>query len=359
LFIPVKGSAGRFNIIQPILVLKTSSPGFGIRGFDTQTGSNNPNGIFQGIIYDNGEAVSGFRMDSISYNDTRGINAHVDYPTHERGGPYYQLLFKMPGYEHSIYREGKTGGRLHLEDGNLHDIRVELKDAYGNMSMLEFKARYQPEGKPSTVYPGKTFYPGMLDGYETPEAAFYLGEKCLYDSLHLVYHETTGQRKDMVSAFHQFGSTSVPLADTMTVRLKLSKSINEKQHVLLQRLDGQDFEIKKPDWQGEWATASFSNFGIFCLVLDTVPPVIRIPGMFGNVNLNRSSRIVVFVQDNYKKIKNFRATLDGNWLMFTNDKALAFIYQFDEHCKEGKHELKIHAEDEAGNSADQVFHFTR
>ena len=80
--------------------------------------------------------------------------------------------------------------------------------------------------------------------------------------------------------------------------------------------------------------------------------------MVENANLKRSSRIAVVVQDNYKKIKNFRATLDGNWLLFTNDKASAFIYHFDEHCKPGRHELKIYAEDEAGNSASTVVHFT-
>ncbi|HZZ74383.1 MAG TPA: M23 family metallopeptidase, partial [Puia sp.] len=102
-FIPVRGAAGNYVLGLPVLILKTPNPGFGVSGFDTQSGSNNPNGIFQGVIYDNGEVVSGFQMDQISYNDTRGINAHIDYPTHERGGPYYQLLFKMPGYDHSIY----------------------------------------------------------------------------------------------------------------------------------------------------------------------------------------------------------------------------------------------------------------
>ncbi|HEY4937065.1 MAG TPA: M23 family metallopeptidase, partial [Puia sp.] len=115
-FASVKGAAGLYAINQPVLILKTSNPGFGISGFDTQSGSKNPNGIFQGTMYDNGVAVSGFRMDRISYDDTRGINAHIDYPEHERGGPYYQLLFKMPGYSHSIYREAKTGEHLHLED---------------------------------------------------------------------------------------------------------------------------------------------------------------------------------------------------------------------------------------------------
>ncbi len=359
LVIPVKGNSGRYTINRQILILNTPNPGFGFSGYDTQSGSKNPNGIFQGIIYDNGEAVSGFRMDRISYNETRGINANIDYPTHERGGPYYQLLFKMPGYSHSIYHEAKTGGRLHLEDGKLHEIRIELKDPYGNSSNLEFKVRYQPEEKKNALFPGKIFYPGMVDGYETPDVAFYLGEKCLYDSVHLVYQEIPATGKDIVSATHHFGSKQIPLADTMTVRIRLSYPVSQKQRILLQWTDGKDFEVAKPEWLGDWATASFWNFGNFSLVLDTIPPTISIPGVVENANLQKSNRIAVIVEDNNKKIKNFRGTLDGKWLMFTNDKAKAFIYHFDDNCKPGNHELKIYAEDEAGNSAAKVLHFVR
>jgi len=358
-FIPVRGSAGRYKIGLPLLILRTPNPGFGISGFDTQTGSNNPNGIFQGIIYDNGEPVSGFRMDQISYDDTRGINAHIDFPTHESGGPYYQLVFRMPGYTHSIYRETKPGGYINLEDGNQHEIRIELKDAGGNSSNLEFKVLYQPGELTTGLFPGRMFYPGMVDGFETPDAAFYLGEKSLYDSLHLNYQETGGEVKDAVSAIHHFGNEQVPLADTMMVRIKLKNPGIQKQRVLLEWSRGEDFEVRKPEWLGDWATSGFRSFGNFQLVLDTVPPLIQVPGVVENANLHRSTRIVVLVQDNYKKIRNFRAELDGKWLMFTNDKARAFIYHFDEHCKPGRHELKIYAEDEAGNAAGTMLHFTR
>lgn len=358
-FTPVIGSSGKYTIGQQIMIVKTSSPGFGISGFDTQSGSRNPNGIFEGIMYDDGEAVSGFRMDRISYDETRGINAHIDYPTHQRGGPYYQLLFRMPGYLNSIYHVSKSGGRLHLEDGRVHEIRIELKDAYGNKSDLVFKVRYHPEKKENQAPSGKIFYPGMVDGFETTNAAFYLGEKCLYDSAHLSYQEIPAEGADMVSAIHQFGNPQIPLADSMTVRIKLSGQLNLKQNVLMQWKEGKDFEVKKPKWLGDWATDSFWSFGNFGLVLDTIPPVISIPGIVENANLQRSSRIVVLIQDNYKKIKNFRATIDGKWLMFSNDKAQAFIYHFDEHCKQGRHELKIYAEDEAGNSSSALLHFVR
>ncbi len=359
LFIPVKGRSGKYTIANQILLINNTNPGFGISGFDTQTGSKNPNGIFQGIVYDNEKAVSGFRMNNISYDDTRGINAHIDYPTHSKGGSYYQLLFRMPGYQHSIYRENKNGGRIHLEDGKLHLIRIELRDAYGNTSNLKFQVQYKPGEKGKLINNGKMFYPGMIDGFEAQDAAFYLGEKSLYDSVHLEYSEKVIEDKNIVSAVHEFGSTRIPLADTMIVRIKLSKSVNQKRNILLQWDDKDESEVKKPEWQGDWATAAFRSFGNFRLILDTEPPLIQVPGTVENSNLEKATKLIVLVQDNNKKIKNFRATLDGNWLLFTNDKARAFIYKFDDHCSRGMHELKIYAEDEAGNSAQQLLHFMR
>ncbi len=64
------------------------------------------------MLYDNGRPVIGFQMDHISYDDTRNINAHIDYKTRATGGPFLQQLFFLPGYPFpSIYRvPGPAGG---------------------------------------------------------------------------------------------------------------------------------------------------------------------------------------------------------------------------------------------------------
>jgi hypothetical protein len=75
--------------------------------------------------------------------------------------------------------------------------------------------------------------------------------------------------------------------------------------------------------------------------------------------MSKATRLMFTVKDNLGPIKNFRAELDGKWIRFTNDKARNFIYIFDEHCTPGKHSLKISVADEAGNTAAQIFTFTR
>ncbi|HEY4156402.1 MAG TPA: M23 family metallopeptidase [Puia sp.] len=354
----VNRSGGLYRPVPPLIYVHSTQVGFGISGFDTQTGSSNPNGIYQAILYDGQQPVSGFRMNEISYNDTRGINAHIDYRTKARGGPYYQLLFQLPGYVHSIYQQ-KAGGRIPLGDGKIHAIRIELKDPYGNSSDLRFNVQYKPGIPSNTVFEGKTFYPFMVNGFEAEDCAFYLGERSLYDSVHVSYSATDGNTAQAVSRLHHIGTATVPIQDSMTVRIKMTRELGDKNQVLMQRFDRGNSEVRKVQWLGDWATAAFRNFGNFQLVLDTVPPGISFPGTAENANLQRSPGITVLAHDNFKQIENFRATLDGKWLLFTNDKAKAFIYHFDEHCPPGKHELKVSVEDEAGNGSQKVLHFIR
>jgi hypothetical protein len=77
------------------------------------------------------------------------------------------------------------------------------------------------------------------------------------------------------------------------------------------------------------------------------------------MNAAKLSRIAFVVTDNTEEIEKFTALLDGNWLRFTNDKGRTFAYVFDEKCPPGLHELKITAEDQAGNITKRIYNFTR
>ena len=209
-----------------------------------------------------------FRWTGFSYDETRGINAHIDYPTHEDGGPYYQLLFKMPGYKHSIYREAEPGGIMHLEDGKLHDIRIELKDAYGNISSLVFKAQYQAERACEVNFiPGRCFIRECWMEWNRRMLLFTWVRNCLYDSVHLDYQESPGHRARIsFPALYQIRNTRIPLADTMTVRIKIIRiDWIRNSRCLCNGQNGEDFEVKKPAWLGDWATASFQEFRKFQL----------------------------------------------------------------------------------------------
>lgn len=359
--VPVKISGT--NYITSPGIIKVSSPvvSFAVTAFDTHTGSSNLNGIYEGRIYVNDAEKESFRMDNISYNDTRYLNAHIDYRYKTLGSSYLQHLSELPGYINSIYNNGETGGVIDISDGDVYDITIEVRDTEGNTS--ELRTRVQYEHKSAAIAPSynKQFYPLMLDGFETENCEFYIGEQCLYDSVHIKYSNTASGNPDVVSDVHTIGASHIPLHDSFLIRIKPDATFTpaDSNRTVMRWISGARSNTRKVQWQQEWAAARFRDFGSFQLMRDTVPPVIVPSGFANGSNLGKATRIIFYVKDNLEVVKNVRAELDGKWLRFTNDKGRAYIYQFDEKCPSGQHVLEITAEDEAGNVTRKAFNFVR
>ena len=357
----VRRTGNNFNISPDLIVVSSPFISFGISAYDTQTGSTNHNGIYQSDLYLDNEPVVGFRMNRINYGQTKYLNAHIDYKTRVNGGPYIQHLAELPGYTNSIYEQALGDGRIDLTDGKPHRVRIEVFDANGNKSKLEFSIRYDGSTRYVSPSTGKMFYPLMVDGFETSNFEYYINERSLYDSVHIQYMNSNGASANAVSSVHTIGPSHIPIQEPITVRIKPSKELTEaeKTRTVMQRTNGTRKEVRKVQWNNGWAKANFAELGSFQLLVDVVPPEIIPVGITNGANLSKLSRIVFTIKDNNDQWKNFRAELDGQWLRFTNDKGRSFIYSFDEKCPRGQHQLKVTIEDEAGNKAEKVIEFVR
>ena len=363
---PVKLAGGTRYVATPTLITVTSPQiSFAIGAFDTHTGSTNLNGIFESILYVDDQAAVGFQMDNISYNDTRYLNAHIDYRTRAGGGPWLQQLFDLPGYINSIYKNAKAqGGVIDLSDGEIHNIRIEVKDTYLNTSTLECRVQYKPGTTSAATYSSANnpmFYPLMLDGFEREDCEFYIGERCLYDSVHIRYNRSATTNPQAVSALHSIGASYIPLQEAFLVRIQPTRILTpaEQQKTVMLWTAGTKKDVQKVEWQSNWASARFRDFGTYQLVVDEEPPAIVPVGFTNGADLSKASRISFTIKDNNNKFKNVKPMLNGKWIRFTNDKGRTFIYRFDEHCPPGKHELTVYAEDEAGNATSKTFTFIR
>jgi hypothetical protein len=351
----------------PLITTNTNRVSFGISAFDKYTGSTNNNGIYEAELYDNNQPVIGFQLDSISYDETRYMNALIDYKLKLSGGPYIKHLSRLPGYPEGIYREISGDGVIALEDGDIHYIKIVVKDAYGNASVMKFQIKSGVIKEPWPVkdslsfFEKTAFHPGFINVLEKDDIQLVIGEQDLYDSIKLAYTKKLTSLPLVISNIHMVHTGLVPVHGYFTIRLKSNKIIpdSSKDRILMQRSWGDKTEVVKPTQQGDWFTAQFRNFGNFQLIIDDIPPAISAFGIRENADLSRTPQIIFVVRDNYEKIKNFRAELDGKWLRFTNDKGRSFIYKFDEMCPPGSHELKISVQDESENITTKVFHFLR
>lgn len=374
--IPLKPlTAGIFTTVPSLITISSSLFSLAITAFDTHNGSTNSNGIYESVLYVDGVAQAGFRMDEISYYNTRYLNAHIDFKTKANGGYYLQNLSELPGHINSIYKKGAGNGVIELTDNTIHNLKIVVKDAYQNTSILECKTQWSGPGSglltpnsrlhvPGSELPtanSRLFYPLMLDGFESEECEFYIGERCLYDSVHIKYSWTPATSPTAISSLHAIGATYIPLQEAYLIRIKPNRSLTEteKSRTVMQWFAGTKKDIQKVEWQLQWAGAKFRDFGFYQLLVDIEPPEILPVGFADGADLSKASRIVFTIKDNLDKFKNVRTELDGKWVRFTNDKSRYFKYQFDEKCAPGLHKLKISAEDEAGNGVAKVIEFRR
>jgi len=362
-FFALKKMGTDYTIAEmPVLKTGLNKISFAIQVYDRISGSNNQDGIFSAKLFLDDKAVAGFEIDSISYDETGYMNAHIDFRYKHNGGPYLQHVSQLPGDYGPVYRQYSGDGIVYLPDTNIHSVRIEVKDAYQNSSALNFSVQhdggYDKLQTHSAVHPH--FSPGYVNVLEKPGFEVYMPEDCLYDTIPALYYTINKKSPGSLSAVHSFNDPAIPVHGSFTVRVKPTEELPGKWYdkVVLQREYGNKRNARKANVQNGFLVADFDDFGNFQAFLDLEPPSINELGRGDTINLSAATRIVFQPKDNFA-VKNFRAELDGQWLRFTNDKGRSYIYKFDEHCPDGVHELKVTVEDIVGNTTTKTWWFKK
>jgi len=351
----VKLVNGNYQTIPSTIPLPTDKVSFAITSYDHYTGSTNQNGIYEAGLFEDGNPECAFQLDSIGYDETRYLNAHIDYRTKANGGPYLQHLSKLPGNHSEIYFCNPGNGVITLHDSNAHKIEIRVYDTNGNERTLSFniqKSKNISEVKEET---GQLFLPNEVNIFETSNLLMYLPENALYDSFHFRFSEINTKPQPSY-ALH---NPEVPVHEYFPVMIKPNEEFADTSKLVMRRYYGKKEDFKKAEYVNGWYRASFREFGNFQLIFDNTPPVIIPKGFYDGINASKLKSIRFSVTDNTEEIASFNAYLDGEWLRFSNDKAKDFIYIFDEKCLVGKHLLKIVVKDLAGNISEKSYQFTR
>ena len=103
-------------------------------------------------------------------------------------------------------------------------------------------------------------------------------------------------------------------------------------------------------WENGAVAGSGRDFGVFCVVADTVRPTISMNFPEG-ADLTGSAGFTVTAKDNFSGIADFRGTIDGEWVIFERRASRGeFIHRFDRsRLASGTHTLEFRVRDGVGN----------
>lgn len=355
--IPVRrGKTGGYTATRPLVKVSASKVGLGVSAIDRQSNSYNPNGIYEAMLIRDGEIDCGFQLDDIGYDETRYLNAHIDYKMKKGGGPYVQLLFALPGNRLGIYKDISGDGIIDLSDKAPHPVTVRVTDAYGNKT--DVKLTLQQQGNPAAAPTcANRMYPESRNIFENDDVEFFLQEGSLYDDICFRYVEIANTKA--FSNTYRLHTALVPVHFNFDLRIKPSKPIPpglEDNMVIVRKGAGESVSAAVPD--DGWYKGSFRDLGDFYLTADTIDPrVTALGGIKAHANLSKAKRIAFSMHD-ASGIKTYRAELDGKWLRLSR-KSNVLSYNFDEHCPPGNHTLTLTVTDIANNQTTYTLPFKR
>ncbi len=358
--IGVYGKGNIYNARSGVIESGSQLVSLGIRAEDKNNDSPFMFGIFQAELWMDDSLLHAFQMNNIGYENTRYINASMDYNKWMNGRRGIQHLSTLPGNKLNIYSEAGSNGIIILQDTALHDIKIVISDVSGNTSELNCKIRYNPAKLSHKAFPDNTtpLVPGRAGEVKSEHAIANFSENAFYDVVPFKISEVVAQNNNQVSPTIYLHNYLVPVHDYYTVGIKPSMPAFSAliYRTVMELNSGPSRYLVKPEIKGEYLQGSFNKLGMVRLLVDTVPPNIS----FGLQNATVSNGRILQVRctDNLNETQQFRAEANGQWLLFKKSGTY-YTYKVDEHCPEGRFQLTISVTDIAGNKTTQTYTLTK
>lgn len=349
---------GNYRLPNDTIEINTAQFGMAIKAYDHMDGVSNWNGIYALDLSDGDEVIYGFRMDAIGQDESRFLNAHIDYTEQRNRGSYFHRCFRLPGNYLSIYSPEKTGW-LSLNPGEVKQLEFAVRDIAGNTSTAVLYVRRGLSERNTVLgnMPYQFFWPyDRSNQIEDFRLYVYLPKGVLYENA-LIRYESKPPVAGQFSYLHSFKPDDIPLHRTFSLGLRaegIPRSLRAKAFV------AQISNGSVTNWGGQWQddgvlVAPVRSFGNFCIMLDTVAPKIQSERFYPD--MRRYSVMSFKISDNVSASINlpnlrFKAFIDGKWTMFVYDEKNRRIqHTFDETLGKGTHQLRLEVLDAMGNVA--------
>lgn len=341
-------SNGKYNLGKTGIINVNGEFGLGISAFDKQNGTNNQNGLFSTTIKLDGSTVYETIISKFSFENSRAINAYIDYYSKLSSGRVIQKGFAADNPKVIFFTTLKNNGLIELNDNEIHQIDYILKDIEGNESVLSFKVKNNPnlniKNSPKT---------GIFMSYKTENkfsnenVSLKLPEGVLYNDLYFGYTEKA-KPSYAVSKIHQIHNKYTPIHKPFELAIKVDSSyLAFTDKLMIYQLEtGAQGGVFKDGY----VKAQVKTFGNFCLRIDSVAPTIYPINVKEGVNLSQQASMSFKISDNLSGIKSFNAYIDNQWVLAEYDLRNGKLWHtFDKKTGFGKHNFKLVVTDNKDN----------
>jgi murein DD-endopeptidase MepM/ murein hydrolase activator NlpD len=347
------------KVLQDTIEVAAWRIALGVSSYDPMDNIYNKNGVYKVLLKVDDTLVHKTEMDSISFDETRGLNAHIDYSFYQEYRRKYQRCYSLPGIDLRVC-ETSDGSIIPIYKDRLRKIELILEDFNGNQNSIYFWVRRKEMDEPKR---NQEVFNYILKYNEDNiilredfKAFFKTG--CLYENLYLHFNKSEELSTDQVSALFHIHDDKTPLHEYVDLYIKPNIDVDSAllEKVCLVNCSSLD---KYENWGGmfrsNWFHGQINELGTYGLMLDTIAPDIRVKSF--SEYMRGRSRIQFIIKDNLNargKAKDLitNAYIDGAWVLMEYDlKNKLITHYFDENLGEGEHTFRLEVTDDRDNTA--------
>ena len=338
-------------------VLATGKIGFGITTFDYDDVSWNANGIFRVQTFLNGKTDFSYKFDTFAFDETRYVNALIDYGRYKKLGQRVQKLFAENAYPLSIIQSGTNGGIISVTSNVTQNYKIEIADFSENVTRVFIPIDYSP--LPSKVYeePITSKYlvkTNKENVFSLENVTVSIPANAFLKDFYMDFEVKNGLLHLHDDLEPAFANMTITFEDSITAE-------KERQKMFIGSIDGKKIYYYHTKRYKNSFTVYSKYLGDYKLFKDSMPPKIKIDKKIGGKWISQQNELIFTISDDLSGIKSYEGTLNDKWILLEYEpKTKKLIHRFsDGIVAEGKNDLKVVVKDNVGNSTIFETHFFR
>ncbi|MFN4081692.1 MAG: M23 family metallopeptidase [Saprospiraceae bacterium] len=351
-----KRGAGSYGIKGDTASVGWDRIAFAIKAYDKSDGVSNDNGPHSILLKANGVPIYQWTAEALNFEETRYLNAHIDYGARQRFGAWFHRCFILPGNRLSTMYDRSLGpGHILLNAaGTPTEIELKVADPFGNSAALRFWIRRSEtlEDIQDPVWQYEINHQADFN-LEMPRFSMSLPKGALYEPLKFRYRTETSTSPSVYSEVHCLHDRETPVHRYFEIAIRPDNLPPELKSKAVIARTGDGLTNCGGKWRGETLTTRVRDFGNYCVTVDDTPPDIK-PLAFER-DMRKRNAMSFRISDRMPtdaqaKGLYYRATVDGRWVLFEYDrKNNKITHHFDGRIVPGEHRLRIVVRDDRGN----------
>jgi len=356
LYLDIAGWGLEHRIKNNTEIVVSGRISFGISTIDRMNDISNKNGVYSIKLFHDSILFFHMNMSELSFNTTQYNNSVIDYSYYKKTKKRIVSTQIDTNNIFNNYKLVKNNGIINFNDSLTHILTYEVKDAYDNTAILNFKIKSKAKGNnlnKKNINYGMLFHFDENNSINKDSIRVNFPSNSFYQSLNFKY-ENIGKDSITHSTIYKLHNSFTPVHKYFMVKI-IPNQIN---HENISKLyisyspDNSEYYFIGSKKEGNFITCKSRQLGYYKIMTDTIPPEIKGVNFYDGKKITNQKTLKIKIKDNETGIKTYRATLNNKWILMEYDsKKNLLTYNFDNRITKGKNEFKLKINDLLGNTS--------